>query len=153
VSLAAVDDKGGSDPKPLDYTANGRGQGHPVRQGYFQPGGKAGPGRTGPQKKAIALKDALLKAAEFEGSDENGKDGLVGYLRQQARHRPELFMPMLAKVLPTHITATGDTPIQLIVQNMSEAEASRIYQETLKQVTREAEGPLLIEGQVVDSGE
>jgi hypothetical protein len=68
----------------------------PIQKGERR-GGRA-PGV--PNKMTTTLKDAILKAAELVGADGKGKDGLVGYLKDLAGNRKELFVPLLARVLP-----------------------------------------------------
>jgi hypothetical protein len=46
------------------------------------------------------LKDCLIMAAELEGSDNNGKDKMVGFLRMSARTELPSFLAMLSKVIP-----------------------------------------------------
>ena len=55
------------------------------------------------------LKEAILLAAEAVGEDGKGKNGLTGYLINVARKRPDLFMPMLGKVLPLQINSKPET--------------------------------------------
>lgn len=47
-------------------------------------------------KVKCSLKDAVLQAAELAGD----KDGMVGYLTQQAKTNPTAFLSLLGKVLP-----------------------------------------------------
>lgn len=66
-----------------------------------------GPGRPKgqPNKTTALLKDAILQAAEGAG----GKDGLVGYLKAQAKDNPGPFLSLLGKVLPLQIAnAAGE---------------------------------------------
>lgn len=65
-----------------------------------------GPGRPkGMQNKTTALlKDAILKAAEQAGEEE----GLVGYLKTQAKANPGPFMALLGKVLPMQVAGPDD---------------------------------------------
>lgn len=59
------------------------------------------------------LKDCLIIAAELEGEDGRGKDGLVGYLRKQSRTEPVAFMKMMEKLLPMQITGQDGSPVQI----------------------------------------
>lgn len=72
---------------------------------------RAGIGRVKgiPNKTTRLLKDAILEAATLAG----GKEGLVGYLRQQAKKNPGPFLSLLGKVLPTQITGKDGGPIEL----------------------------------------
>jgi len=71
--------------------------------------GKPGPGRPkGVQNKTTTqLKEAILEAAEKAG----GREGLVGYLKEQAKENPASFMTLLGKVLPMQVEG-GDKPIR-----------------------------------------
>lgn len=73
--------------------------------------GTPGPGRPKgvPNKNTTLLKDAILAAATKAG----GKDGLVGYLFEQAQSNPNAFMPLLGKVLPMQITGEDGGPVQI----------------------------------------
>lgn len=75
---------------------------------------KAGPGRPKgtPNKATKLLKDAILKAAEDVGEDNNGKDGIVGYCRHLAKTEPKAFSTLMGKVLPTQVTGDPENPIQ-----------------------------------------
>ena len=58
----------------------------------------AGKGRPKGSKNKVTslLKDAVIEAAVQAGN----KDGLVGYLKQQAIDHPTAFLTLLGKVLP-----------------------------------------------------
>jgi hypothetical protein len=66
--------------------------------------GRAGPGRPpGSQNKiTVALKEAILAAAENAGGDE----GIVGYLSRLAIENSSAFAGLLGKVLPTTLAAS-----------------------------------------------
>jgi hypothetical protein len=68
----------------------------------------AGKGRKKgvPNKNTALLKDAILKAAEGAG----GREGLVGYLREQAVKNSGPFMGLLGKVLPMQVTGDPENP-------------------------------------------
>lgn len=76
--------------------------------------GNAGKGRPkGSANKTTALlKDAILKAAERAG----GKEGLVGYLEEQAMANPGPFMALLGKVLPMQIAGDPENPLQTVTR-------------------------------------
>lgn len=77
---------------------------------------KTGGRRAGtPNKTTALLKDAILQAAEQAGDPE----GLVGYLRTQAKANPGPFMSLLGKVLPMQITGDKDSPLQVMVQKFT----------------------------------
>ena len=72
----------------------------------------AGKGRPkGSLNRTTALlKDAVLLAAEEAG----GKEGLVGFLKAQARKKNNgPFLALLGKVLPTQLTGDVDNPATL----------------------------------------
>jgi hypothetical protein len=71
----------------------------------------AGKGRVKgvPNRTTALLKDAILKAAEGAG----GKEGLTGYLKEQATKNPGPFMSLLAKVLPMQVTGDPENPSAL----------------------------------------
>ena len=75
--------------------------------------GNMGKGRRKgvPNKTTALLKDAILKAAEQAG----GKEGLVGYLKKQAKEEPVSFLNLLGKVLPMQIQGDADNPLVLKV--------------------------------------
>lgn len=60
-----------------------------------------------PNKSTQLLKDAILKAAEEAG----GKEGLVGYLKKQAKDNPGPFLALIGKVLPMQVTGEGGGPL------------------------------------------
>ena len=76
--------------------------------------GKAGPGRKKgvPNKNTTQLKEALLEAATVAG----GNEGLVGYLTQQAKLNPGLFMGLLGKVLPLQVQGDPENPLAMITR-------------------------------------
>ena len=75
--------------------------------------GKPGPGRKPgiPNNANGLLKDAIIQAAEEAG----GKEGIVGYLTQQARKHPAAFLALIGRVLPLQVQGR-DTSEQIIVE-------------------------------------
>ena len=74
-----------------------------------------GPGRPkgSPNKRTALLKDAILQAAEKAGDEE----GMVGYLKKQAKDNPTAFMGLLGKVLPMQVQGSGeDGALKVIIQ-------------------------------------
>lgn len=73
----------------------------------------AGKGRVKgvPNRTTALLKDAILKAAEGAGD----KDGMVGYLKTQAKENPGPFMALLGKVLPMQVSGEDGGPVQIKV--------------------------------------
>ena len=76
-------------------------------------GGKPGPGRKPgiPNKANGLLRDAIIQAAEEAG----GKEGIVGYLTQQAKKHPAAFLALIGRVLPLQVQGRGATE-QIVVQ-------------------------------------
>jgi sarcosine oxidase gamma subunit len=60
-------------------------------------------------QKTVILKDALMQAAAAAGDeiDHEAYKGLVGYLLHLAMNKPELFAPLLGKVIPLQVTGTA----------------------------------------------
>lgn len=79
-------------------------------KGMEKRGGRA-PGT--PNKVSVLLKDALIKAAEAEGLDRKGKDGLIGFLRMLSRREPAVYGRLLEKLLPYQLTGKDGGPMQL----------------------------------------
>ena len=75
-----------------------------------------GAGRKPGQKNKLTmlLKDALITAAELEGSDQHGKEGLVGYLRVLSRREPAVYGRLLEKLLPYQLTGKDGSPMQMV---------------------------------------
>lgn len=74
----------------------------------------AGKGRVKgvPNKTTALLKDAILEAATLAG----GRDGLVGYLNQQAKNNPGPFLALVGKVLPLQIAGDKDNPVYTVIE-------------------------------------
>jgi hypothetical protein len=60
-------------------------------------------------KTTAMLKEAILEAAAKAG----GKEGLVGYLEQQAIENPGPFLTLLGKVLPLTLQGDPNNPIKV----------------------------------------
>src|SRR5688500_4250282 len=99
----------------------------PMKKGERRVGRKKGQ----PNKITRIIKEAVLLAGEQCGEPTfippkrkgdngrwvwNGADGLVGYLRHLAKHKPESYTTLLAKVLPMQITPTvvDDEPYETV---------------------------------------
>lgn len=74
---------------------------------------KPGRPKGSPNKTTRLLKDAIIKAAECTGSDQEGKDGLVGYCRFLAVSEPKAFATLLGRVLPMQVTGEDGGPLQV----------------------------------------
>lgn len=82
---------------------------HLFQKGHEKKGGR----KKGQRNHAtVLLKEAVIMAAEAEGQDQHGKDGLVGYLRILARREPAVFARLLEKLLPLQITGKDGSPMQ-----------------------------------------
>ena len=53
----------------------------------------------------------MLKAAELEGSDGKGTEGLIGYCRHVAQEDLKAFTSLLGRVLPLQIAGDTDHPV------------------------------------------
>jgi len=76
--------------------------------GPYKPGQSGNPkGRPkgSLNKTTVALKEAILAAAESAG----GREGMVGYLRRLAIENSSAFAGLLGKVLPTTLDASEST--------------------------------------------
>jgi hypothetical protein len=80
------------------------------RLANLKPGNKRGPNKT-----TMALKEAILAAAEEHGEDDAGSGGLKGYLRKVAREDVKAFSGLLGKVLPMQVTGEGGGPLVMQV--------------------------------------
>lgn len=84
-------------------------------------------------KTSRFLKEAALRAAELEGSNQRGRDGLIGFLRMASRKETAAFLSLLGKILPLQITGEGGKPIELISSGMPVKQAAELYAETIRQ--------------------
>jgi len=92
------------------------------RKGTPKTGGRAA---GTPNKTTRLLKDAILLAAELEGLDGNGTDGLVGYLRCIAREDRKAMATLLGRVLPTQLTDAADEPLEVIILSSTREDRAR----------------------------
>lgn len=107
----------------------------PAAKGTMPPA--AGKGRKpGSKNKTTALlKDAVLEAATLAG----GREGLVGYLKEQAEENPGPFLALLGKVLPVQVDGTLKHTVS--AEPMSEHEWTSRYGADLEAAARPAEKP------------
>lgn len=84
--------------------------------------GVPGPGRIKgkPNKTTALLKEAIIKAAEAAGEDQNGKDGLTGYCTFLAKEEPKAFAQLLGKVLPLQVTGEDGGAVQVAFKTIYE---------------------------------
>ena len=92
------------------------------------------------------LKEAVLLAAELEGSNQRGKDRLVGFLRMVAREDLRGFVMLLGRVLPLQVESRTDeraeVPYRTVEEVRHELEAlgitfdvvSRIFHQPTEQI-------------------
>ena len=71
----------------------------------FKPGRQKESGRRigSTNKVPRLLKEAIILAAELEGSNGQGSGKLVGFLRKVAREDPRGFVKLLGRVLPLQV--------------------------------------------------
>jgi hypothetical protein len=81
----------------------------------------AGPGRPkGSQNKTTKLlKDAIIRAAELTGSDQEGTGGLVGYCQYLAKEEPKAFAGLMGKVLPMQVTGEDGGAVQVVIKQFT----------------------------------
>lgn len=86
------------------------------RDHLFQKGHEKKGGREKGQKNKVTvlLKEAIITAAELEGSDRKGRDGLVGFLRRLSRRQPVVYGRLLEKLLPYQLTGKDGSPMQMV---------------------------------------
>ena len=83
-------------------------------------GKKTGGRKKGtPNKVTLALKEAILKAAENAG----GEEGTVGYLKQQAILNPGPFLGLLGKILPRRMPDSETTQSSSTEQSSGSSDA------------------------------
>ena len=85
----------------------------------FRCGGQGKPKTGGRQKGTLnktltLLKDPIIEAADTAA----GKEGLVGYLRSQARENPVAFMGLLGKLVPSQIAAEATQSVATVTAEM-----------------------------------
>jgi hypothetical protein len=66
------------------------------------------------------LKEAILLAAELEGSDGEGKDELVGFLRKVAKEDLRAFVSLLGRVLPLQVESRTDMRSEVTYRTVEE---------------------------------
>jgi len=124
-----------------------------------KPGFQKGRAKTGGRKTGESvnktprlLKEAILMAAELEGSNQHGKDQLVGFLRRVAREDLKSFCMLLGRVIPTQIENRTETNIEVTYRSVDEVRrelASRgIDLELVARIINEP--PTVIDGEAAD---
>ena len=69
------------------------------------------------------LKECILMAAELEGSDGNGKDELVGFLRRLANEDIRAFAMLLGRVLPLQQIESRDMRVEVVYDTIDDVRA------------------------------
>jgi hypothetical protein len=103
----------------------------PEKRGRYQKGQSGNPDGRPPgayNRYTRAIKEALIIAAELEGSNGNGKGRLIGYLRKVAREDMRAFCMMLSRAMPQQQAESRE------VENKGEV----VYQ-SVEEVSRELE--------------
>jgi hypothetical protein len=95
--------------------------GHRFKKGEPRPA-KAGRQPGKPNKVPTLLKEAIMIAAELEGSDGKGKGKLVGFLRKVAKEDIRSFAHLLGRVLPLQIYTKGETTVQVTYRSWSDVQ-------------------------------
>lgn len=65
-------------------------------------------------KVTVQMKEAILMAAELEGSDRKGRGGLVGFMRKLSRRNVVVYGRLLEKLLPYQLTGKDGSPMQVV---------------------------------------
>ena len=79
----------------------------PKNTGQF---GKGNPGKPkgAVNKVTLALREAVVQAAEKVGEDGKGQNGLVGYLVALAKTEPKAFASLLGRAMPLQVEGPGE---------------------------------------------
>ena len=85
--------------------------------GFKKGDGRGGRPQGAPNKTTRALKEAIILAAELSKHSET-RD-LVGYLQYLADNRPELFVPLLGKLLPLQVRAKNEGGGPVAIRSMN----------------------------------
>ena len=80
-----------------------------------------------PNKVTMMLRDAILLAADDLGEDGKGTDGMRGWLRWLAKRHPDLYTPLMAKVLPIQVSVDAAKPRKMTLEEMAREARERGY--------------------------
>jgi hypothetical protein len=102
--------------------------------GIARASGRGGRPRGAPNKTTRALKEAIILAAEK--SKHSKAHDLEGYLLYLADEKPELFVPLLGRLLPLQVRAKNEDvgPVNLINPNMSLSEMVNNFERRIKSI-------------------
>jgi len=71
-------------------------------------------------KEKRLLRELLLQAAELEGSDGKGKDGILGLLRRLAKEDLKTFALLLGRVMPLQLDVRSDVKVDVTYRSVAE---------------------------------
>ena len=83
---------------------------------------KIGGRKTGQSVNKIPklIKDCVVLAAELEGSNQHGKDGMIGFLRRVARDDITSFAGLLKAVMGHQIETGEDAQVEVTYRSVAE---------------------------------
>ena len=90
--------------------------GNKLSDANLRRGGQPGRPKGSRNKTTKLLKEAILKAAEATGEDQQGKDGLVGYCTYLAKDEPKAFTQLLGRVLPIQVQGDKGNPLHAVIE-------------------------------------
>jgi len=112
-----------------------RGNPNFAEHGFKKGDGRGGRPKGARNKTTRALKEAIILGAE-QSKHSKGR-GLVGYMTYLADEKPELFVPLLAKLLPLQVRekkeCDGPIPLDLDL-NMSLSEMIDNFEREIKSI-------------------
>src|SRR5690348_2784437 len=102
--------------------------------GFKKGDGRGGRPKGAPNKTTRALKEAIILAAEKSKHSKGGD--LEGYLRYLADEKPELFVPLLGRLLPLQVRAKEEIvgPVNRINLSMSLSEMVENFERRIKSI-------------------
>ena len=141
----------------MDQAANEKPGGvHRFKKGEPRP---QNAGRRGGSTNKVprALKDALILAAELEGSNHQGSGKLIGFLRMLAREDLRAFASLLGRVIPMQIENRSEVSVEVTYRSVDEVrrelESRGISMELVQKIMHqpatviENEGIEMVEGE------